>query len=341
MFKKAVRKSVKLKLAITGPTGSGKTYSALRLAKGLSGKVAVIDTENGSASLYSDKFEFDVMDMTPPFTTEKYIEAINFAEKNGYDTIIIDSLTHAWAGEGGLLEQKALLDRPGTNQWANWKPIDKKDNELKNAFLHSSCHIIATMRSKMEYMQTEDNGKKKVEKVGLAPVQRDGLTYDFTIVFDVAMDHLTQVSKDRTGIFADKIFKISEDTGETIKKWIESGAANELERSNAGSLPGPPTAVAGISEPAANPGNRTAEKTIEIKPPNERPVKETSSVVEEKIKTPITQEMVNALMTKLEMKGKCGSNFYAWMNKEYGTRFPINLKTWQYVEIMDILDGNR
>lgn len=225
MFKKAVRKQIKLKLAITGPTGSGKSFSALRLAKGLGGKVAVIDTENGSASLYSDKFEFDVLDMKPPFTTEKYIEAINAAEKAGYEVIVIDSLTHAWAGEGGLLEQKAVLDsRPGSNHWTNWGPIEKKDASLKNAYLHSNCHIISTMRSKMDYAQTDENGKKKIQKLGMAPIARDGLTYEFTTVFDIAMDHKAETSKDRTGLFTDRIFQITEETGEEIKKWIESGA---------------------------------------------------------------------------------------------------------------------
>jgi hypothetical protein len=185
--------------------------------KGLGGKVAVIDTENGSASLYSDKFEFDVLDMKPPFTTEKYIEAIEAAEKAGYETIVLDSLTHAWAGEGGLLEQKNLLDsRPGSNHWTNWGPIDKKDQALKNAYLHSTCHIISTMRSKMEYAQTEQNGKKKVEKLGLAPIQRDGLIYDFSIVFDTAMDHKVEVSKDRTGLFDGRMVEITEQTGEEL-----------------------------------------------------------------------------------------------------------------------------
>lgn len=228
-FKKAERKQVKLKLAITGPTGSGKTYSALRLAAGMSKKIAVIDTENGSASLYADKFQFDVLEILPPFSTEKYVEGINQAERAGYEVIVIDSLTHAWAGEGGLLQQKDQLDsRPGANKWTNWAPIDKKDSELKNAFLHSPCHIICTMRSKMEYAQTEENGKKKIQKMGLAPVQRDGLTYDFTTVFDIAMDHQCEVSKDRTGLFADKIFKITEQTGEDVLRWLNSGKAAEV-----------------------------------------------------------------------------------------------------------------
>ncbi len=231
MFKKAERKQVKLKVAVTGPTGSGKTWSALRLATGLGGKIAFIDTENKSASLYAEFFNFDVLDLSPPFTTEKYIEAINFAEKSGYDSIVIDSLTHAWAGEGGLLEQKTLLDaRPGSNQWTNWGPIDKKDNALKNAFLHSSCHIIATMRSKMEYTQTQSGDKKKIEKLGLAPIQRDGLSYEFSVVFDVAMDHNAEVSKDRTHLFDNTpVFKITEETGKMIAAWLASGKAVEPE----------------------------------------------------------------------------------------------------------------
>ena len=232
MFKKAERKKTKLKLALTGPSGSGKTFSALILAKTIGQKIAVIDTENGSASLYSDMkegplvgLEFDVMDMMPPFTTEKYIEAINAAEKAGYDTIVIDSLTHAWAGEGGLLQQKAQLDaRPNSNHWTNWGPIDKKDLELKNAYLHSSCHVICTMRSKMDYAQVENNGKKKVEKLGMAPIQRDGLEYEFTTVFDLTSNNEADVSKDRTTLFKGKFFKITEETGKELLNWLNTGA---------------------------------------------------------------------------------------------------------------------
>lgn len=221
MFQKATKTNVNIKLAITGPSGSGKSYSALRLAKGLGGKIAVIDTENGSVSLYSDQFDFDVMNLTPPFITEKYIEAIKAAEKAGYDTIVIDSLTHGWAGEGGLLEQKTTLDsRPGSNSYTNWGPISKKDTSFKDSYLHSKCNIIATMRSKQDYLLIERNGKMVPQKVGMAPVQRDGIEYEFTIVFDVAMNHECQASKDRTGLFVDKVFQINEETGEQIKTWL-------------------------------------------------------------------------------------------------------------------------
>lgn len=227
-FKKAERKQVKLKLAITGPSGSGKTYSALSLAKGLGGKIAVIDTENGSASLYSDKFDFDVIEMNPPFSTDKYSAAIKAAEQAGYEVLVIDSITHAWAGEGGLLEQKEQLDARGKgNSYTNWASITKKHEAFKSEMLHSPVHIITTMRSKQDYQQTEVDGKKVVKKIGLAPVQRDGIEYEFTVVFDVAMNHEAEASKDRTGIFKDTFFKITEDTGKVLKEWLMSGKEPE------------------------------------------------------------------------------------------------------------------
>lgn len=230
-FAKAQRYLTNPTIAITGPTGSGKTFSALRLAAGISkamGKpFAVIDTENGSASLYSEFFEFDTLNITPPFTTEKYIAAINLAEKAGYCALVCDSITHAWAGEGGLLEQKDLLDsRPNSNRWTNWQPIKTKDLKFKNAYLHSSIpFFIATMRSKMEYAQSQNQGEKaKVQKVGMAPVQAEGIEYEFSLVFDVAMNHECEVSKDRTHIFdKEKIFQITEETGMKLVAWRESG----------------------------------------------------------------------------------------------------------------------
>lgn len=229
-FKKAERFLTNPTIAITGPTGSGKTFSGLRLAAGIAKamnkRFAVIDTENGSASLYSEFFDFDTLNITPPFTTEKYIQAINDAEKAGYCALLCDSITHAWAGEGGLLEQKAQLDaRPGSNHWTNWNPIKAKDLKFKNAYLHSSVpFFIATMRSKMEYAQSEDGGKKKVQKVGMAPVQSDGIEYEFSVVLDVAMNHECEVSKDRTHLF-DKtpIFTITEETGALLVNWREGG----------------------------------------------------------------------------------------------------------------------
>lgn len=226
-FKKAERKQVKLKLAVTGPSGSGKTFSAMRIASGLGGKMAVIDTENGSASLYSDKFAFDVLEIQPPFTTEKYAQAINAAIEAKYDVLVIDSLTHAWAGDGGLIDQKEKLDARGgkQNQYANWGAITTKHEAFKSAILQSPVHVIATMRSKQEYAQTEKNGKKVIEKLGMAPIQRDGLEYEFTVVFDMAMNHEASASKDRTELFDGRFFVPTEATGKELLTWLNSGKA--------------------------------------------------------------------------------------------------------------------
>lgn len=224
MFKKAEKKQVKFKVAITGPSGSGKTYSSLCLAQGMGGKVALIDTENGSASLYADKFEFDVVEMSPPYTTEKYIQSIQGAVQAGYDVLIIDSITHAWAGAGGLLEQKEQLDsRSKSNSYTNWGAITKNHEAFKAAILHAPIHIIATMRSKQDYVVENVNGKNVPRKVGMAPVQRDGMEYEFTTVFDAAMDHTVAVSKDRTDLFRGKIFTITSDTGKQIVEWAKNG----------------------------------------------------------------------------------------------------------------------
>lgn len=222
MFQQAKRQQAFLKMALTGPSGSGKTMSALLMASGLGKKIAVLDSENGSASLYSSAVDFDTAPLSPPFTTEKYIQAIQFAEKNGYDVLIIDSLTHAWSGPGGLLEQKEQMDSRGGNSFANWAKITPKHNALMSAILHSKVHVIATMRSKQDYVLADKNGKQVPQKVGLAPQQREGAEYEFTTVLDIAMNHEAESSKDRTGLFDGKLFKITKETGVAIKNWLDS-----------------------------------------------------------------------------------------------------------------------
>lgn len=225
MFKKAVRSQAKLKLAITGPSGSGKTFSALRLAKGMGGRIAVVDTENGSASLYSDRFDFDALEMYPPFSTEKYIQAIQGAEKAGYEILIIDSLSHQWAGEGGLLNKKEQMDSRGGNSYINWAKMTPEHEKFKSAILHCNMHVIGTIRSKQDYvLEQNEKGKQVPRKVGLAPIQRDSMEYEFTTVFDISMNHEASASKDRTGLFVDRMFQMTEDTGKDLMAWLMSAA---------------------------------------------------------------------------------------------------------------------
>ena len=231
MFKKAERQKTKLKIAVTGPSGSGKTYSSLILAESLGKKIAVIDTESGSASLYSDRFVFDVLEIKPPYTTEKYKEAIDAAINAGYDSLVIDSLSHAWNGEGGILDRKTQLDSRGGNSFTNWSKFTPEQDKFTSKILNADINIIATMRSKQDYVMGENSkGKSAPQKVGLAPVQREGFEYEFTIVFDIAMNHEAQTSKDRTGLFTDKIFKIDKNTGALINTWL--GSAKEVQVDN-------------------------------------------------------------------------------------------------------------
>lgn len=227
-FTKAVRKKSKLRLALTGPSGSGKTYSALLIAKGLGGKIAVIDTENGSASLYSDICEFDTLELVPPYSPERYIAAIKAASDAGYDVLVIDSTTHEWSGSGGCLEinESTAQVKYRGNTWSAWNETTPRHRKFIDAMLQSNMHIIATGRSKTETSQEDTgNGKKKVVKLGMKTEQRDGFEYEFTCVLDIMHEnHYAIASKDRTGIFGNDPLVINEYTGAVLRKWLESGA---------------------------------------------------------------------------------------------------------------------
>lgn len=225
-IRKAERKKAKLRLGIAAPSGAGKTYSALQLAFGLGGKVGVIDTENGSADLYAELGDFDVVTLTPDYTVKKYLEALTLFENAGYTTVIIDSLSHAWSGQGGLLDKQGKVADKTGNGWQAWRQITPEHNELVERMLRSPCHIIATMRAKTDYVQEKDDrtGKSVVRKIGLAPIQRDGMEYEFSIMLDIDMNHVASTSKDRTQLFDGQYFKVSQDTGKTLLAWLNSGA---------------------------------------------------------------------------------------------------------------------
>jgi hypothetical protein len=224
---KAEKKKGRLRLGISGVSGSGKTYGALQLAFGIGGKVGVIDTENGSAELYADLGDYDVITLTPPYTPERYIEALRAFEEANYDVVIIDSMTHEWNGAGGCLEmvdQIAKAKYRG-NGWAGWNDVTPRHRKFLDAILSSPCHIIGTMRSKTETAQEDVDGRKKVVKLGMKSEQRDGMEYEFTIMFDVVPDgNLASATKDRSRLFQNHgFFKITPDIGREIKEWLETG----------------------------------------------------------------------------------------------------------------------
>jgi hypothetical protein len=225
MFQRAQRSQAKLRLGLTGASGSGKTYSALLIAKGLGGKVAFIDTENRSGDLYSDLIDFDILHLVNPFTVEKYVDAIELAETSGYDILIIDSISHAWAGEGGVLDYVDRLSSSNFkgNSFTAWRQGGRHQDQLINKILRSQMHTIITMRSKTEYVvEMNDRGKQSPRKLGMAPVQRDNVEYEFTTVLDLSMDNVASSSKDRTKLF--KIPKVlSEEDGVRLNGWLNDG----------------------------------------------------------------------------------------------------------------------
>lgn len=226
-FQKATKKSARLRMALIGVAGAGKTYTALSIASHLGDKIAVLDTERGSASKYSDLFEFDVME-PETFSPKTYIDAIEAAESAGYDVIILDSLSHAWAGKDGALE---LVDRASRraqsgNNFGAWRDVTPLHNAMVDTIIGAKIHIIATMRAKTEYVQEKDpkTGKTSVRKVGMAPVQRDGLEYEFDVVADIDSENNLVVGKTRCPAIAGAVFnKAGKDIALRLKNWLTDG----------------------------------------------------------------------------------------------------------------------
>lgn len=226
-FKKATKASAKLRLGLVGPSGSGKTMTALRIAKGLGGRVAVVDTERGSASLYAGErgLAFDVIELDT-YGVERFIEAIKAAVDGGYATLVIDSLSHAWAGKGGILEFVDTQGKrnQGGGNFSAWRDATPRHNSLVDAILGAPLHIICTLRSKVEYVVEKVDGRNTVRKIGLQPVQRDGLEYEFTVVGDVTQDHDLVVTKTRAAFLKDAVIReAGEDLGRQLAEWLNSG----------------------------------------------------------------------------------------------------------------------
>jgi hypothetical protein len=231
-LQRAKKSQSKLRIGLCGPSGSGKSYSALMLAKGIAGaggRIAAIDTERGSLSLYSNLVDFDVVELKPPYDPRTYIDWIKYIESQGYNVIIIDSITHEWSGEGGILE---LVEKmPGQNSFQKWGQATPLHQKFIDSMLKSDCHIIATMRSKTEYVETEKNGKKNFQKAGSGPQQREGIDYEFTLILDIERDkHIAMANKDRTQLWDTRYEVITEQHGVELMNWLNSGVVPSIGR---------------------------------------------------------------------------------------------------------------
>ena len=225
LFRKACKIDARLRMALTGPPGSGKTFTGLALAAGLkAGPVALVDTERGSASKYADQFDFDVLELET-FHPERYIEAIQAAEEAAYGVLVIDSLSHAWMGRDGALE---LVDRAAgrmksSNSFAAWRDVTPLQNRLLDAILGAKVHIIATMRSRLGYVQERDaKGRTIVRKVGLKAVQRDGVEYEFDVVGDMDQDHCMTIQKSRCPALTGQLYaQPNGQVARLLRDWLQ------------------------------------------------------------------------------------------------------------------------
>lgn len=237
----AKRSAASAKIAIAGPSGSGKTLSSLLFAYGvlkkrhpdwsdaeIFSKIAVIDTENHSASLYSGlemygvKIEgYQVVDFAPPFSPQNYIEAIDVVERAGMEFLILDSASHAWVGVGGSLDSQGKIAERGGSSWAAWRNVTPQHNKFVDKVLQSPLDVIMCFRAKMEYEQIEENGRKKVRAIGYGLQFREGIEYELQTCFMLSYDHSAEATKDRTHMFDNQIFTITPETGMKYYEWLK------------------------------------------------------------------------------------------------------------------------
>jgi hypothetical protein len=320
-MRKAQRKKAKLRLALSGPAGSGKTFGALLIAYGITDdweKICLIDTENGSGELYANYNqggveigEYNIITLESPYAPDKYMAAIKECERAGIKVVIIDSLTHAWAGEGGLLDRKGQIEKsgkPGVNSWTAWRDITPMHNRLVESILTSSCHVITTLRAKMDYVQEKDpnTGKNIVRKVGMNPIQRDGMEYEFTVFLDISQDHQATSSKDRTSLFDGKVFVPGVDTGRQLLRWLELGTEETAPK------PEQP-------KPQPQPQNESAAKASE-------PVKATPA-------------QIKAIWTCAQAQNVTAEQLKAIIADKYGIESSKELTKDQASELIDYLGG--
>lgn len=263
-LKKAQRKRIKLKIGMAAPSGGGKTASSLILAYGLLkgehpdwpdteiwDRIAIIDTENGSGELYAnckigetEIGAYNAVSIEPPYEPQKYIEAMAACKEAGMEVCIVDSLTHAWNGQGGLLEKQSNIAKRTGNSWTAWRDISPLYQKLVDTILQTDMHFICTMRSKTEYVQEKDEkGKVTVKKKGLAPQIRDGMEYEFSMFLELDTDHQAFVSKDRTGVIDGQYFIVNPDIGKRLAKWLDGGAPETAK----------PVVVAQVEQPTPTP----------------------------------------------------------------------------------------
>lgn len=240
-IKRARREKQKAIIGFIGPSGSGKTVGALLTAYGIVSemfselspeevweKIGVIDTEHSRSQLYVNETFGDVkvgeflhLDLEPPYSTDRYQQALELMVKEGVEVIVIDSLSHNWQGEGGIVDTHANMTG---NSFQNWGKLAGETNNLVKTLTRNNIHILCTLRTKTEYVvEPNEQGKAAPRKVGTKPMQKDEMEYEFMINFMFSADHVATTTKDNTRLFEDRPQLINEGVGRSLYKWLELG----------------------------------------------------------------------------------------------------------------------
>jgi hypothetical protein len=226
-FRKAVKHGAKLRFAVCGPSGSGKTYTLLQLATELGGPIALLDTEHGRASKYADIFEFDVLELQS-YDPLRLIEIIDEAAESQYRVLCIDSLSHFWVGKDGELDKvdRAARRMQSPNSFAAWKQVTPIHNALIDKIISAPLHFLVSMRSKTEWiLDRDDRGKTVPRKVGLAPVMRDGIEYEFDVCGEMDQDNTLHITKSRCPKLSGGVFpKPGRELADVSKQWLGTDA---------------------------------------------------------------------------------------------------------------------
>lgn len=338
-FKPAEKKSCKLRCAVFGPSGAGKTMSALRIATGIGGRIAVIDTEFGSASKYADRFQFDTVSLERP-SIDDYIEAMIAAQ--GYDVLVIDSLSHGWQELLEEIDNLAKAKYKG-NTWSAWNEGSPKQKKLVKFINSFPGHVIATMRSKTEWqVEQNQNGKSRPVRVGLSPEQGKGIEYEFDMLIELSVDHICNVIKDRTGKFQDVIIeKPGEQFGKDLVAWLNDGTSQAPNNSPYNQQSAPAQTQNNFKQDFYN-----QPQQQQTPPPPQQDTPPQNNFKVPPFKNPATEPIINALcdfyasqqtenfkFNREKLLWAIWQNFGGWPTKENAT-FAIKQK----ISFMDVCD---
>lgn len=223
-FQKAKREQVWLKVLLSGASGCGKSYSALKLATGIAKKcnsdIAFIGTEGSRNKYYADEFDYDLLELEEPFECEKYMDAIDQAVEGGYKVLIIDSMTHEWKW------LNEVHDKMPGNSFTNWGKLKPRHHKFMEKVLRSPIHVIATARGKDDWVLEDKNGKQVPKKVGMGQQQDKDISYEYTVSLMISQDtHVASADKDNTHLFDGRYEVLTEKDGERLYGWANKGDA--------------------------------------------------------------------------------------------------------------------